>query len=138
MIIMPITNIKKIQGKLTEFWLDENGVFHICALDKLITLDLIEVDYKNIVNYLEGHEIKPPVLYDATHSPPLDRACRQRLDVLLDEVFSSLAVVSDSRIGGMVANIFFALARATVPKKIFLNKQEAYEWLVANFDFYNS
>ena len=134
MITIPTTNIKKCQGTLTEFWLDENGIFHICALDKLITLELIEVDYKKIVNYLEGHEIKPPVLYDATNLPPIDRPCRKRLEVLLDEVFGSLAVVSDSRIGAMVANIFFALARPSVPKKIFLTKEEAYEWLLTNLD----
>ena len=129
MLISPSFHNRKRTGSVTEFWLDDQGVFHLKALDKLITVDSIQHEYELIKDYLKNHPVKPPILYDATCLPPIDRASRKKLEVLLDECFSSLAVVSDSRIGKMVVNIFFSLSDQTVPKKIFSSKEEAYSWI---------
>jgi hypothetical protein len=127
---LSIFPFEKCRGVLTGFLIDQNVVFQLVALDKLIALRDIQYDYELIVDYLKDFPVKPPVLYDASSTPPADKECRKKLETLLDEVFCAFAVVSDSRIGKMVVNIFFSLSKPKVPKQIFLKEEVSYDWLM--------
>ena len=124
-LTLPAQTSTIIHGKLVSFYLDEDGIFHLSAKDELITPQLLEMDYQLIKGFLDQRGLKPPVLYDATHIPPIEGKVRKRLEILLEEVFSALGVVSKSKIGYGVAYIFFGLSRSKFPKKIFQTKAAA-------------
>ena len=124
----PTTTPQSIPANLGEFYLDSDGIFHIKANESLITLELLETDANAIHNYLSSLNYKPAVVYDVTRITPIERKIRKRFEELLEEHFSSLAVVSNSRIGLAVANIFFALAKTPVPMRIFRSKEDAINW----------
>jgi len=126
---LSITTPKKIQGILCESYLDESGIFHIRSKGKLITSSELEFDLKQIQDHLSKYSIKPPVLFDATNLPPLDKKIRKRFEQILNEMFSALGVVSESKIGLMIANIFIALSKTEVPTKIFSHTMSAEVWL---------
>ncbi len=130
---LTIPNIIKLN--LGEFHVDHNDIMHIVANDHLITTDLLEKDYQAIKSFLERNQLKPPVVYDATNTTPIERKIRKRFEEMLDELFVSLAVVSDSKIGLAVANIFFALSKPRVPKRIFSQKLDAIQWSKENYQY---
>ena len=125
-----IAEVEIIHGELVQFQLDENGIFHLKAKDKLITPEFLEQYYQLIKSFLDHHGVKPPVIYNASELPPIEGKIRKRLEVLLEEVFSALGVVSNSKMGYAIAYIFFGLSRSSFPKKIFKNREEAYQWLL--------
>lgn len=116
----------KVQGDLCEFWLDDKGVFHMSAKDEFITIENLEKDYQKMRTYLAGKKV--PVVYDATKLHPIERRVRLRLEEILIENFTALGVVSKSKIGLIVARIFFSLSNNGVPKQIFSNIEEAEIW----------
>lgn len=123
------TSSAKIQGTLCEFWFDENDIFHMAALDKFITLEELNSDYELVKAYLNGRVV--PVVYDATKLHPIERKIRLRLEEILIENFSALGVVSKSKIGLVVARIFFSLSNNSVPKQIFNKKSQAVKWILS-------
>jgi hypothetical protein len=129
-----ITNLKIVHGKLCHFYIDSWGVMNIVVNDNLITMDDLLHDYKMISFFLKGKKV--PLFFDASSISPIEKKIRKKLEEILEENFISLAVISTSRVGMAVANIFFGLSSSKFPKKIFNSRSDAYKWLNAQFLVY--
>jgi len=49
---------------------------------------------------------------------------------VLPRYIKAIAMVSDSALGKMLANLFFTLKKQPYPTKMFTNEQDAKEWLM--------
>ena len=123
------TEIQIHKGKLCSFWINEDDIFCVRANDRLVTEEFMEHDFALIRSFLKETQIAPPIFYDASELSPINKRARQMLESFLEEQFTSLAVISRSRVGMAIANIFFGLSKSSFPKKIFMKEENALEWL---------
>ena len=69
------------------------------------------------------------ILIDVTNSSGTTREARNYAADEFPKFVKAIALVSDSALGKMFANIFFTLKKQPYPTKMFTNEQEAREWL---------
>jgi len=123
--MLPSTT-KVYQGELCEFYLHER-ILYIVANDQIISEGALVRDYGRIKHLLDGEKVY--LLYDASQLQPITKKIRQMLEAYLEESFLALAVISKSRMGLIIANIFFGLSSSSFPKRIFIGEEEAIKWL---------
>jgi len=69
------------------------------------------------------------MLVDVTHSMESTRETRDYVAEEFPKYVKALAMVSDSALGKMLANLFFTLKKQPYPAKMFNNEQDAKTWL---------
>ncbi|MCT4561541.1 MAG: hypothetical protein N4A41_09195 [Crocinitomicaceae bacterium] len=121
-------NAHKVEGELCHFWLEDRNTLCIEAKDTIFTEKTVLHDFSLIKSYL-GPNKKIKLYYDATKILPLEKRVRLLLEEKLIDLADALAVTSKTKIGIMVANIFFALSTTKMPMKMFSNGEEARTWL---------
>lgn len=119
---------EKVEGELCHFWLEDYKTLCIEAKDTLFTEQTVNHDFRLIQEYI-GKNRKVRMYYDATKILPLDKRVRLCLEEKLVVLAEALAVTSSTRVGVMVANIFFALSSTKIPMKMFSRQEEALSWL---------
>lgn len=123
-----IKNSEKVEGELCHFWMEDSNTLCIEAKDIIFTESTVNNDFQLIQDFVgKNHKIK--MYYDATRILPLDKKVRLLLEQKLTVLADALAVTSHTKVGVMVANIFFALSSTKIPMKMFSNSEEAMNWL---------
>ncbi|MBU2018442.1 MAG: hypothetical protein KJ941_02245 [Bacteroidetes bacterium] len=117
----------KYEGESCIYWLDEKNVLRLKAKDEIFTEFAINKDYEAVLELIGNKKVK--LVYDATRILPIDKNIRLRLEEMLNSIGVALAITSKTRIGNMVANIFFSLSSTKVPMKMFNNHDQAKLWL---------
>jgi hypothetical protein len=124
---------KPSQAKVKEwstsvFWFDEDGI--LCGVSRKGPQQSLEEAKQTIKEFKEfvGHE-KVCMLMDVSHTAESTRELRDYAAVELPQIIKALAMVSDSALGTMLANLFFAVKSQPYPVKMFKNEAEARTWL---------
>ncbi len=120
-------NVKVHEHGLASFWLDENGILNVISKPATRTIESM-TDYFNCVKRVTGNK-KVYVISDVTTASPLDKQTREFVNNEMSESYHALALISNSPVGRMIANIVFTLNTATLPIRMFSNEKEAREWL---------
>jgi hypothetical protein len=115
------------EGESCVYWLDVKNTLHLKAKNIIFTEYGINKDYQAILQLIGDRKVR--LIYDATRILPFDKNVRLKLEIMLNSLGVALAVTSKTRIGNMVANIFFALSSTSVPMKMFSNPDHAELWL---------
>lgn len=120
----PNTEIKNFPT--STFWMKDDIVYAISkegerSLEE--TKDIIE-SFKEWV----GNK-KVCLLIDVTNSPETKRDIRDYAAKEFPKFVKAIAMVSDSALGKMVANLFFTIKTQPYPTKFFNNVEEAEDWL---------
>lgn len=123
----PSDNTKIYETEIGTMWFDEDGI--LCQISKQTprTMDRMKQHI-----YLTGqisHNKKVCVIADATHAAPSDKQVRDYIGIELQKSCKALAILSNSVLGTMIANILILLKGQVVPMKMFTDEKKAKEWL---------
>lgn len=120
----------QIHNHLTSvWWIEENGI--LCSISKKDAPDISReqsLEQLADLNRITGGK-KMCMLLEITYGRPSKREDREFLSQELAKVIKALALISQSALGKMVANLFFNLKPPPYPTKMFNNEVEAREWL---------
>lgn len=121
-------NAELIETSTSIQWMDENGI--ICSISKKHPPQSLEETKRDVENwYKRWGNKKYCLLLDITNSSPTSKEIRDYVADELPKMVKAIAMISNSALGRMVANLFFGLKPPPYPTKIFGNEQEAKEWL---------
>lgn len=127
-MIHPPRNAKVYDWPSSTFWFDEEGiVYSISKKAEPPTLEQTREtldEFKKII----GRK-KVCILIDVTNSPGTTREVRNYAADEFPKFVKAIALVSDSALGKMFANIFFTIKKQPYPTKMFTDENEAREWL---------
>ena len=110
------------------FWFDESGI--VCSINKKSDPQSLE-EVKEIIktfNELTGGK-KICLLADATHTSESTKEVRDYVATEFPKFIKAIAILSDSSLGKMIANLFFKLKSQPYPTKMFNDEKEAKDWL---------
>lgn len=127
-MIVPPENIKIIEWKTSTMWFDEHGI--LCSVSKKASPQSIEevekdlIDFKRIIG-----DRKVCLLVDVTNTSESTKEVRDYVALEFPKIVKAIAMVSDSVLGRMLANLFFRIKSQPYPVKMFTHEYEAKEWL---------
>jgi hypothetical protein len=121
-------NVKAIEFPTSTMWFDENGI--LCSISKKAPPQSIEESKKGMEEFYKifGNE-KHCMLIDITNASPTNKEARDYAATELPKVVKAIAMISNSALGRMLANLFFGLKPPPYPAKMFSNETKAKEWL---------
>ena len=127
-MMIPPDNVKIMDWASSTFWFDENGI--VCSISKKSAPQPLE-EVKDIIATFKGliGDKKICLLADATNSPETTKEVRDYVALEFPKFIKSIAILSDSSLGKMLANLFFKLKTQPYPIKMFNDEKEAKEWL---------
>lgn len=109
-------------------WFDSDGVLYSIA-KKILPQTLAEAK-ASMVDFLKitGGK-KVCLISDNTNSPALNKEMRDYAAEVIPEIVKAVAILSQSSVGRMAANLFFSLKKQQYPVKFFENEKDAKEWI---------
>ena len=121
-------NIEIFELPGSTMWIDEFGILNSIS-KKAPPRNLAAT--KEIIQKLKSiiKEEKVCMLIDSTNSSPPVKEVRDYLSEEMPKITKAIALISNSPLGRMVANLFFNIKKQPYPVKMFNNEQEAREWL---------
>lgn len=110
-------------------WLSEDGI--VITIGKAESQDT-EVARENMVYTKKATAGKPrPLLVDITKVKSMSKGAREEYVKQQEEpVITAVALLTNSGIGSMIANIFMGLNKPYVPVKMFTDALKAKDWLM--------
>ena len=110
-------------------WLDENGIlFSISNKTAPQNVEEAKEAMAMLQRYV-GEGRKVCMLIDVTNTSETTREMRNFAAEQLPEIAKAIAIVSQSALGKMLANLFFSLKSQPYPVKYFNDETEAQKWL---------
>ncbi len=109
-------------------WFDADGF--LVSVAKKVPQQTIEESKKEIEEFtkITGGK-KVCLLADVTNTTETSREMREWAAEELPKLVKAVAMVSDSALGKMLANLFFSLKAQPYPVKMFNEVEEARKWL---------
>lgn len=109
-------------------WIDETGI--VCAVSKRAVPQTVEEVRANLEAFKKhvGRD-KICLLIDVTHTAESSREVRAFVAQEFPKMIKAIAMVSDSALGKMLANLFFNLKSQPYPARMFNDEGEARAWL---------
>lgn len=109
-------------------WIDENGI--LCSISKKAPPPTLEETDRDLEKFKKqfGNR-KWCMILDVTNASPNTKETRDYAAKELPKLVKAMAMISNSALGRMVANLFFGLKPPPYPAKMFSNEREAKEWL---------
>lgn len=112
----------------SQVWREESGI--VCAISKKVKPQSVEETRASVESF---HKFLGPekvcMLIDVTHSSESSRDVRAYAAEELPKMVKAPAMVSNSALGKMIANLFFNLKSQPYPIKMFNNENAARVWL---------
>ncbi len=100
-------------------WFDENGIF--CSVSKKAPAQTLEETKKimdDLYRILDGKKIC--MLIDVTNSGESTRETREFAAQEFPKFIKAIAMISNSQLGKMMANMFFNMKKQPYPTRMFL------------------
>jgi hypothetical protein len=125
-------NVKTYDMSTSTIWFDEDGILY--SLPKDIPEEPFSVE--NTLKEMEafrkitGNKKVCMILESNKNSKPPAKEHRDLIAKELDSVTKAMAIVTNSPLSRMVANLFFGLKPPAYPAKMFSNEEEAKEWIL--------
>lgn len=121
-------DVEKVEFATSIAWVDKDGI--LCSISKKVPAPSIEESKKELELFKKHFgDKKHCMLLDITNSAPTSKEARDWGAIELAKLIKALAMISNSALGKMVANLFFGLKPPPYPTKMFTNEKEAKEWL---------
>ncbi|MFY9309401.1 MAG: STAS/SEC14 domain-containing protein [Bacteroidia bacterium] len=127
MLVKP-ENTKVIEWPTSTIWFDETGILY--SISKKAPPLSLEETKKSLLEFkkLIGDK-KICMLVDVTHSTAASSELRDYVAEEFPKFIKAIAMISDSALGTMLANLFFTLKTQPYPTKMFKTEAEAKIWL---------
>ena len=124
----PPKNVKVFDNPTSVYWFDEDGILY--SISKKVPPQSLK-ETKKILDDLKkilGSQ-KVCMLADVTHSGESTREVREFAALEFPKFVKAIAMISESALGRMLANLFFSVKSQPYPTKMFKEEKEAREWL---------
>ena len=124
----PPKDVEVFESPMSIIWFDGNGI--LCSVYKekaQLTKEGLEVTFGFIKSRAKGKKIC--WLGDVTNLSSTDKETRDFSAAETPAFIKALALVTNSPLSKMIANIFLTLKKPPYPTKVFNNEIEAKEWL---------
>jgi microsomal dipeptidase-like Zn-dependent dipeptidase len=127
--MVPPKNAKVIEWDTSTIWFDENGILY--SVSKKVPPQTMEEAIKSVEDFkkITGGK-KVCMLADVTNSAETTKEMRDWAAIELPKLIKAIAMVSQSPLGKMLANLFFRVKKQPYPVKMFTDEEEAKEWLL--------
>lgn len=126
--MQPNFGAKIIETPLSTVWFDENGIF--CSVTKknaALTKEVFILYFEFIKRH--AGEKKICWLGDVSQMSAPTKEARDFAAIETPKFVKALALITNSALSKMIANIFFSFKRPPYPTKMFTDEKEAKEWL---------
>jgi hypothetical protein len=121
-------NLDVFELQSSTIWFDENGI--LCSIAKKVPSHTVEEAKKSLVELVKiTNGQKVCMLSDSTNAASANKDVRDYVATVLPDVVKAVAIISQSALGKMAANLFFSIKKQPYPVKIFNEETEAKEWL---------
>lgn len=126
----PPENVQVYDFPTTKIWFDNEGVFYSTSRPGAPSIGLDEaVDFmKRLHDLVSSQKVCMIVKVNASDNLPKKKVS-EYLAKELEALTTAMAVVYDSPLGRMVANVYFGLAPRKYPMKFFGNVEDAKKWM---------
>ena len=126
---MPPENTELIEWPTTTLWWDENGILY--SVSKKVPQQTLEEAKASVEMFKEltGNK-KVCMIIDNTNSAPTTKEIRDYAAEELEKLSKAIAIISNSPLSRMTANLFLGLRPPSYPVKIFKNEQDAKKWIL--------
>lgn len=124
----PPTDREIIEWNTAIMWFDEFGIF--CSISKKTEPQSMDEMLAGLDRFkqLIGDR-KVCMLADVTYSSESTKEARDFAAIELPKFIKAVAMVSDSPLGKMMANLFFKIKSQPYPTRMFTDEEEARNWL---------
>lgn len=120
-------NTKIYETEVQTLWFDDDGILCGRSKDFPRTLQNQRQTY-DLIRKISGNK-KVCYLSEVTRIQAPDKETREFVVAESSNLFKAVAVISDSFVGRMIANILFNMRRQPYPVKMFSNEDDAKKWL---------
>ena len=122
------TDKEVFESPTSIYWFDDDGI--LFSISKWSEPVPIEEGMKVIDEFLDKHGHKKyRMIIDITNSAPSDKQGREIAAEVFPKITTAMAVLSNTPLGNMMANLFIGLKPPSYPMKIFSNPEKAVEWI---------
>jgi len=124
-------NVKTYDMRSSTMWLDEDGIlFSVPKPDAPLeqTNEEIKVEMEKIRAMLNNKKVCM-ILESNPNSKPPKREQRDFIASEIESITKAMAIVTNSPLSRMIANLFFGLKPPSYPVKMFSNDAEAKNWI---------
>jgi stage II sporulation SpoAA-like protein len=128
-MMQPPPNVELHEHVTSTWWIEASGL--LCSVSKKNSPDITReqsIAQLEDLRRVTGNK-KMCMLLDITYARPTKKEDREFGAEELAKIVKALALVSNSPLGKMVANLFFNLKPPPYPTKMFTNEDEARAWL---------
>ncbi|MEX0720320.1 MAG: STAS/SEC14 domain-containing protein [Balneolaceae bacterium] len=129
-MLTPPPDSEIIEWPTSRMWFQDGIVYAISKKgDRSLeeTKEMLET-FKELVRKELGDE-KVCLLIDVTNSPETPRDIRDYAAEEFPKIVKAIAMISESALGKMVANLFFTIKTQPYPTRFFNSEKEAKKWL---------
>jgi hypothetical protein len=111
------------------YWYDDAGF--VCSISKKRDPPLSLEETKKVLEEFKSNlrTEKICLLIDVTHTSETTREIRDYAAVEFPKFVKAIAMVSESALGKMLANLFFSVKTQPYPTKMFNDEEKARVWL---------
>jgi hypothetical protein len=123
----PAVDTKVIEWPNASIWIDAEGI--VCLNSKRVVRTLDET--KGVIEELKriANGKKICLLVDLSNSSETPKEIREYAASEFPKFIKAAALISDSALGKMIANLFFNFRFQPYPSKMFNSETEAKKWL---------
>ena len=126
--MIPPKDANVTETNTSTFWFDENGIF--CSVSKKAppqSLEEAKAGMQQVKNIIGNKKVC--LLIDITNGRESTKEVRDYAANEFPKFVKAIAILSNSELGKMLANIFFNLKHQPYPTKMFVEEGEAKNWL---------
>lgn len=128
-VMEPPKGAEVLENESSVIWFDKDGI--VCSVSKkvttAVTLEETIEQMGAFVKFIHGKKIC--LLADVTNSAESSKEARDYAAAEFPKYIKAIAMISESALGRMLANLFFAVRTQPYPTKMFNSEQEARGWL---------
>lgn len=126
--LQPPTAHKVFEIPLSTMWFDEDGIFNsVTKKDAALTKEALMVTFDFIQKNASGKKIC--WLGDVTNASLPTTEARDYAGEETPKFIKALALITNSELSRMIANVFLVLKKPPYPTRLFTNVQDARAWL---------
>ena len=121
-------NAKVYDWETSTFWFDESGIF--CSISKKAppqSLNEVKKSMEELYKIIGNKKVC--MLLDVTNSSESTKETRDYAAIEFPKFVKAIAMLSQSALGKMMANLFFSIKAQPYPVKMFTDETEAKTWL---------
>lgn len=127
MPISPPTDRPTWESEIATMWMSDEGIIISWSKPIQRTAQNISANAE-LVERITGGRPKP-VLVHLCPSPMPDRSTRDRVNAVLPEMYTAMAMVDGGGLVRVIMNILFKLNKPPIPIRNFSTEKEALVWL---------